>query len=140
MSAKSKARRRQDATGEKYQTSLMHIRGECSKCQRGKPCDGCLKYEPCWDCLPFCSMTRLDPNTPEVKTLLKCQFDDLLSPGTRKCSNCSNTWPPSSGKILEEVVKKLPTPCQHVFVLQGPNAEDAVCTKCGAVVTQDRDS
>lgn len=49
MSVKSRARRRQKATGEKYMIALLHVKAECGKCQKGRPCPGC-KVQPCADC------------------------------------------------------------------------------------------
>lgn len=80
MSGRSKARRRQAATGEGYQLALSHIRGHCHKCARGEPCDGCKK-EPCWSCLPDCTMVGQ-----------KCRLDNLQANGSKACVYCGRTY------------------------------------------------
>jgi hypothetical protein len=81
MSAQSNARRRQEGTGERYTTALMHVRHACVKCQRGTPCDGCY-IEPCYDCRPTCAKETNDG---------KCHFDDVV-PGGKACAYCGKVW------------------------------------------------
>lgn len=76
-SANTKARQRQKATGEKYMRALAHIRDECSFCHKGQKCSGCV-IDPCWTCRPDCV------GNPGKK----CQFDDLLPNGNKKCVTC----------------------------------------------------